>query len=140
MEVVAVVDVFALSWIKIIFQCPEVMLPVLRLALSGKLVLVLRSFLIDGFSCCLSQALSVDVLACNFRNISRVSWDVLGFDILGWSSNPIFSLSRMVTVLDLINIKFLSWRVNKVIGLLIGWLANSDVNIVIRWLLLFTGK
>ena len=145
MEIVAVVDVFALSWIKIVFQCPEVVLSVLLLVLSGKRVFhgmhdTFFVFLVDGLSCCFGQTLSVNVLACNLRNISCVSWDVLSFDILGWSSNPIFSLSRMITILDLIKLKILSWWVNKVISLLVRWFANSNVNIVSRWLLLFTRK
>lgn len=64
MEVVAIVDIFAFGWVKIIFQLSEVGLAELSLALGGERVFdrVLETFfvlLVDSLRGCFGQALSV---------------------------------------------------------------------------------
>lgn len=60
---------------------------------------------------------------------------MLGLDILRWSSDPILALQRMVTVLEFIELRLLSWRIDVEVGLLVLWLAHGYIDVVGRWFL-----
>ena len=97
MEVVAVVDVFSFGWVQVILQMSEIILGVGSLSLGGESVLhrMIEAFFVlavDSLGCCFGEALSVEVLTCNLRDITSISWDMLSFDVLGGASNPILSL------------------------------------------------
>lgn len=136
MEIVAVVDVFSLCWVNVLHQVSEFMFAEFMGSLRGESVFdcMLKSFLVftvDGSSCCFGKALSVQVLTGYLRNISCVPWNVLSLNILCWTSNPIFSVTRLISILDSIKI-FILWRwVNVIVGLFIKWFANSNVNVVL---------
>ena len=95
-EVVAIVDVFALGWVEVILQFPEVGLSELRLVLGGESLLnrVVEALLMLVVNCRsggLREALSVEVLTCNLRNVTCVSGNVLSFNILCWAADPVLA-------------------------------------------------
>lgn len=92
--------------------------------------------IVDGLCGSLGETLSVEIFTRDLRNVTSIAGNVLRFDVLGWTSNPVFSREGMISVLNLIELGVLDGRVDMVISLLISWLANRNIDVVLGWFLL----
>ena len=97
MEVEGIIDVFHLCWISLLLKSSEIIFGELGVILSDELVLwrMLNSplvFVINSLTSCLGEALAVKVLTSYLRYVTGVPWDMLGFDVAVWSSNPVGAL------------------------------------------------
>lgn len=91
---------------------------------------------IDGLGGRLSEALTVEVLTAHLRNITLIARNVLSLDVLVGAADPVLALLRGVAILQLIVLDVLRSQVHVVIVLVEVRLANGDVDVVSRRLLL----
>lgn len=104
---------------------------------------MLEAFLIlivDGLGGCLGKALTVEILTGDLWHITSIAWNVLCLDVLSWATDPVLALDRVVAELDLVELRVLGGRVDMVISLLICGLADSNVDVVLGWLLPLAGQ
>lgn len=139
MEIIGVVDIFHLGGIKLLLECPEVIFTEFSRALGGEGLLdgVLEAIFvlaIDGLAGRLGEALSVEVFAVNLRDVARVSWDMLSLDITIWTTDPIFTFKRVISVLKLVGGLILGWRTYVIIVFVELGLGDRNVDIVRGWL------
>lgn len=97
-EVVGILYVLHFGWISLVLQISEVGFGELRLLLShilchGRVVESCVEVSVDGFGCCASKVLSIQVFTLNLGHETSVAWYVLGFKSIGWACNPSFSFS-----------------------------------------------
>ena len=97
MEMIGIIDIFDFCWVKFLLERPEIFLAEFSLVFSCKCVLhwVLEAslvFFIDGLAGGLGEALSEQILTGCLWDITCISWHMLSFKVLCWSTNPVFSL------------------------------------------------
>lgn len=97
MEIVAIVNVLALGWVKIILKLPEIGLAKLGLVLGGEALLdrVVEALLVLVVYCragCSRERFAVQVLTRNLRNIARVARHMLRLDVLCRPADPVLAL------------------------------------------------
>ena len=90
-----------------------------------------------GFFC---KRLAVKILRLNLGNVAGVTWNMLSFDILSRATKPVFTVLRLITILQRFVCIILSWGVWVQFSLSELGLALSDVDIVVRWLVAGLGN
>ena len=95
-EIASISLIFELCWLDIVLESSEVIFAIL--SLSGSLETLVKrrnlSFVvltIDGSPCCFGERFAVKILRFDLRDVARVAWDVLCFQIGGGSSKPVIS-------------------------------------------------
>ena len=126
MEVKGIVDILDLCWIELLLESSEIIFVILRIILSNILILwlVIDShwvFVINSLTSCLGKTFTIKVFTCDLRNEASVSWKMLSFNVRVWSTNPVSSFVRVVTVLNSLDCVILTWRVNLIIVLFVIW-------------------
>jgi len=98
MEMEAIINVLDLSWVDFFLQISEIFFAELGGILSGKCVLnrvleALFVFSVDSLTRGFGKTLTVKILTVHLWNIASISWDMLGFDILRRTTNPVLTLN-----------------------------------------------
>ena len=95
-EIASISLIFELCWLDIVLESSEVIFAILSLSSSLETLVKRRnlSFVvltIDGSPCCFGERFAVKILRFDLRDVARVAWDVLCFQIGGGSSKPVIS-------------------------------------------------
>ena len=140
MEMIGIVDVLYLCGVKFFLQSSEIIFGKFSCIFSCKcffywMLESLWIFFINGLSSGFSETLTEKIFWGNLWDVTCISWDVLSFNILGGSSNPVFSFHWIISILQLIVLFVFLWWINMIIILLILWFTNSNINIVGAWFL-----
>lgn len=136
MEVKSVNDVLDLCWLEIFSEVSKVILTVFLIILSSELsgLCLLKSSLIlfiNGLGSCFSKRLAIKVLTLHLRDVSTIARDMLGLNILGWTSDPVFTSLRVIAVLQLFINSVLSRWVHKIVIFLRVWLSTGNLNVLL---------
>ena len=136
MEIIGVVDVLDFSWLNLLLESSKVIFAVLSLVLGSESIFntVVQAGLIlfiDGFASGLGEALTIQILAVNLRDVSGVTWNVLSLDVAIWATNPVLSLHRLVAELNGLRLGVLERWSHLIVVLLIVWLRDGNVNIIL---------
>ena len=140
MEMIGIIDVFNLCGIEFFLQSSEIIFGKFSCILGCecffyRMLESLWIFFINGLSSGFSETLTEKIFWGNLWDVTCISWDVLSFNILGGSSNPVFSFHWIISILQLIVLFVFLWWINMIIILLILWFTNSNINIVGAWFL-----
>ena len=98
MEMEAIINVFDLSWVDFFLQISEIFFAEFGGILSGKSVFnrmleTLFVFTVDGLASGFGKTFTVKILTRNLWNVTSIPWDMLGFDILRGTTNPVCTLN-----------------------------------------------
>jgi len=63
---------------------------------------------------------------------------MLGLYILCWSTDPVLTLQRNITVFELIELSLLNWWIDVVVGLRKLWFAHGNIDVMHGWFLFCT--
>ena len=96
MEVISIINIFDFCWVQFLLQSSEIFFAVLGLVFSCKCILhwVLETnfvLTVDSLTGCPCEALSEQIFTCCLWDITSVSWYVLCFKVLSWSTDPVFT-------------------------------------------------
>jgi len=127
MEIICIVNIFYFCWVNLLFQSSEVIFTEFSGVLSLESVLnrVTKSSVIlsiDRLASSFGKTLSIEILTSNLRYVTSISRDMLSLDICVWSSNPIDSFHRSISILKSFSFFIFSRWLNKIIILFKIWL------------------
>jgi len=100
----------------------------------GRWAYTFVEFAVNSSSGSFSETLGVDVLRLNLGNITGVSRDVLGLDVVSRSSEPVVSMLGVVAELKGFVEFISSWCVRVKLSLRERWLSYSDIDVVVTGL------
>ena len=140
MEIIGIIDVLHLCWIEFGFQRPEIIFGKFCCIFSCEcffnwMLETLFILSVDGLTSGFGKTLAKKIFTGYLWNITGISRDVLSFYVLCWSSNPVYTLHWIISILQLIIFSILSWWVNMTVVLLILGFTNGNVDIVLAWFL-----
>lgn len=97
MEVRGVLLILELGWLHVILQSAEVILAVLGLCVGlesfvERRALSLVVLTVDGRAGRFGERLTEEVFRSNLWNVTSVAWDMLRFQVLCRTAEPVFSL------------------------------------------------
>jgi hypothetical protein len=98
MEIEAIVNVLYFCWVNFFLQVSEIFFIEFGGILSGKCVFnrmleTLFVLTIDGLACGLGETFTVKILTSDLWNVASIPGDMLGFDILRGTTNPVSTLN-----------------------------------------------
>lgn len=136
MEVISIIYILDLSWVNLLLECPKVVLVELSGILCGVSALhrMLHSLLIlsiDSLSCGFGEALTIEVLARDLRDVPSVPWDVLRLHIAVRATDPVLTLHGLVTELELLSCFVLNRWIYLIVVLVIIWLGDDHINVLL---------
>jgi hypothetical protein len=96
MEMISIINVFNLCWVKFLFKCSEIIFIIFCCIFSCKclpywMLETLLIFTIYSFSSCFGKTLTEEIFTSCLWYVTSISGNMLCLNILCWSSYPIFT-------------------------------------------------
>jgi len=126
MEVVCIIDILGLSWVKLLLKCSEIIFAELRSVLGFEcfpswVLITSLVLVIDSLSGSLSETLTVEIFTCYLGDVAGITGDVLSLYVGSWSTDPVLTLAGVVSELKSLGFEVLGWWVHLIVVLFVIW-------------------